>query len=157
MDEFKPLIADDIISGQMGQIILTINGDRRVAAEIKKITADISKTKASTKVLGRKTAVSKTTGAENKGSVAYFVVDSFWLNQAVNFVKTGKDVPMDILVTNKDSQNEDRTGSESVLLKGCDFNSWTVINVDVDSEFPERTSEFTFDDIDILQSFNERK
>ena len=143
----------DIISGREGKIIATVDGRQRVCAEIKSLRAKADKEKKEFRVLGYRGKVHKALGWGGTGTVSYYVVTSLWAKMMADYAKTGIDVYFDILVVNEDPASG--AGRQSVLLKHCNIDGADVAVIDVDADSIEGTFNFTFDDYEIVDEYNE--
>ncbi|MNP58836.1 Phage-like element PBSX protein XkdM [compost metagenome] len=66
---------------------------------------------------------------------------------------TGRDVYFDMLVENEDPSSS--AGKQTILLMGVNLDSTVLTKLDGDSDDAlEEDVDFTFEDFDILQSFN---
>ena len=112
-------------------------------------TAEIEKTDVNT--LGKRGAQHKPNGWSGSGSMTVYYVTSMFRKMAVHYIKTGKPVYFDITVMNDDPGSS--IGLQTVVLKNCSIDSSIVAKLDVESEVLDEDLDFTFDDVDILDSF----
>lgn len=146
------LTADEVISGREGEIWINIDGQLRLAAEIRKIEAKTEKTKSTFLVIGHRGEQNKTTGFKCTGTMTMYYGVSVWASVVEDYMKTGKDLFFPIVVTNEDPSTI--RGAQRVRLNRCNLNDITVVSLDADSEFLTQEVSFTFDDYDILDKFN---
>ncbi|MOA68703.1 Phage-like element PBSX protein XkdM [compost metagenome] len=66
-------------------------------------------------------------------------------------MKNGKDTSFDVQIVNEDPSSS--IGTQTVVLKNVNLNSVIMAKLDTESEALEEDIEFTFDDIEILDSF----
>lgn len=149
----KLLNPNDTISGKEGRAIITLNGKVYDLFYVKKVEAKVTKTKAQIKTVGRRNTGNKTTGWEGSGTLTLYYVTSFLRKLMIDYLKTGKDFTFDLLVENEDPTSA--TGKQTVSLYGCNIDEIILAELDVDSDGLEEEIPFTFEDADILQTFNE--
>jgi len=71
----------------------------------------------------------------------------------VEYVKTGKDFWFDLQIVNEDPVSS--AGKQTVVLKNCNLDSVVIAQFDATSDdMLEEEMPFTFDDVEILDSFN---
>lgn len=145
------ILAKDAISGKEGVVTANIDGSVRELAEIKSLTATITKTKNDFRSLGYRGTQHKTTGWNGTGSVTFYYVTSEWTRQMVDYVKTGKDLYFDIVLTNEDPGSA--IGTQRIKLAQCNLDNLDIAKIDVDANWLEATFAFTFSDVDLLDSF----
>ena len=71
----------------------------------------------------------------------------------LEYIKSGKDTYFELMVTNEDPTSS--TGSQTVLLKGVNLDSVLFTKLNVEQEALEETMEFTFNDVDLIDKFDE--
>ncbi len=147
------LKANDIISGQEGSAYATIDGRVHEMFFIKTLEATVDKNKAEMKTLGRRGVQHKATGWTGTGSMTIYYVTSLFRQLMYDYTKTGKDVYFDITITNEDPSST--IGSQTVTLKGVNLDSVIMASLDTEAEGLEEEVSFTFDDIDLGQTFVE--
>lgn len=149
------LKAGDVISGQEGwasMLVHDASGDRVEDLFMVKnleATAEIEKTDVYT--LGKRGAQHKPNGWSGSGSMTVYYITSLFRKMVVQYIKTGKPVYFDITVTNDDPGSS--VGLQTVVLKNCSIDSSIVAKLDVESEVLDEDLDFTFDDVDLLDSF----
>ena len=80
-----------------------------------------------------------------------YYITSLFRKMVVQYIKTGKPVYFDITITNDDPGSS--VGLQTVVLKNCSIDSSIVAKLDVESEVLDENLDFTFDDVDLLESF----
>ena len=70
----------------------------------------------------------------------------------LDYIKNGVDTYFDIQVVNEDPSST--IGKQTVTLKGVNLDSVIVAKLDTDSEALEEDIDFTFEDLDVIDSFN---
>lgn len=147
------LKAQEILSGQDGEVIIDWDGKTYDAFFVKKVTASISKTKEAVKVLRKRGTQHKVNGFEGTGSLGYFLVTSVFREMAVYYNETGEDPYFTMTVINQDPSG--RLGKQKVILYNCNLDEITLANLDVEASFLEEEVPFTFDDFDVPEKFKE--
>ena len=150
------LKAGDTISGQEAVAKMTIkNPDGTTSIEDmffgKNLEATCEIEKTDVRTLGKRGAQHKPNGWTGSGSMTIYYVTSLFRKMALQYIKTGVPVYFDIMVTNNDPASS--VGPQTVVLKNCSLDSVILTKFDVDSEVMDEDVDFTFDDVDILDSF----
>lgn len=143
---------NDAISGKEGTVFVTINGQVLEFAEIVKITARVNLIKAAVKAVGKRMKGSKVVGAEGVGSWTIHYHRPEIRAMVVDYIKTGAVPLIETMITNADITS--RAGTQSVLLKNMIPDSALIAALDGDSEdLLTDESDFTWDDLEMLESF----
>ncbi|TCJ04096.1 phage tail tube protein [Cytobacillus praedii] len=145
------LQARDAISGQEGRAYATINGNVEEMFYVKTLEVTVEKQKSEMKALGRRGTQHKATGWNGTGSMTIYYVTTRFRQLMLDYIKTGKDVYFDIQIVNEDPTSS--IGRQTVVLKNVNLDNVIMAKVDTESEFLEEETNFTFDDVDILESF----
>lgn len=145
------LKAVDTISGQEGKAYATINNQVEEMFYVKTLEATVEKEKAEIKTLGRRGTQHKATGWSGSGSMTIFYTTTRFRQLMLDYIKNGVDTYFDILVINEDPSSG--IGKQTVTLKGVNLNSVIMAKLDTDSEALEEEVEFTFEDVDVQDSF----
>ncbi|MBX4145968.1 phage tail tube protein [Paenibacillus lautus] len=151
MPEF--LKAQDTISGQEGRAYLTHNNRNYEMFYIKTLEASVEKNKSEVRTLGRRGVQHKSTGWTGSGTMTIYYVTSFFRQIMYDYIKSGRDAYFDVTVTNEDPSST--IGAQTVTLKGVNLDSVVMASLDTESEALEEEVSFTFDDVDMGQSFQE--
>ena len=80
-------------------------------------------------------------------------VSSRWAEMIAKYIKTGVDTYFTIVVTNQDPGS--KTGKQVIQILGCNMDSMDIAKLDVDADILDHDFDFTFNDMNILNSFNE--
>ena len=104
-------------------------------------------------VLGRKGKLSRPTGWSGSGKIEIYYVTSLFTEMALEYSKTGKLPLFDMQITNEDKATE--LGRQTVIVKNCTPNKIPIISVNAEGEELKQEIEYTFDDFDLLEKFNE--
>ncbi|WP_195574266.1 phage tail tube protein [Paenibacillus sp. 1001270B_150601_E10] len=145
------LKARDTISGQEGRAYLQINGQQEEMFYIKTLEASIEKSKAEVKTLGKRGTQHKSTGWSGTGSMTIYYVTTKFRKLMMDYIKDGVDTYFDIMVVNEDPSST--IGRQSVVLHGVNLDSVIMAKLDTESEAMEEETNFTFEDISILEDF----
>ena len=141
------------LDGRRGVITAVIDGSVVELAEIKNITATVTKRKTEYYVLGDPATRNKSAGWTGTGSATYHYVTSRWTKMLIDYAKTGVDVYFSMVITNDDPGSS--AGRQSIKLGQCNINGGSVAIVDIGSDLLENSFEFTFAEVDNLELFNE--
>ena len=151
MSNYKTLKAWDAINGASGMAYIDIDGQREALFYLKKIEAKIKKNKNEIKVLGQTGVKHKANGWSGSGSMTIYYSTSKFRELTLKYMKTGKDTYFDIYVENADTNSD--IGRQSIVLRQVNLDEVSMTKLDVGSTELEEDMSFTFNDIDILESF----
>lgn len=141
------------LDGRRGVITATIDGNVVELAEIKNITANVAKRKTEYNVLGDPATRNKSAGWTGTGSATYHYVTSRWTKMLIDYAKTGVDVYFSMVITNDDPGSS--AGRQSVKLGQCNIDGGDVARIDIDTDLLENSFDFTFAEVDSLETFND--
>lgn len=142
----------DTISAREGKAYITINGQNRELFEISALTAQIDLTVQERRMLGHRMTQHKVVGATGTGSMTMYFMNSQMLNLAIQYLRTGNYRGLKIQVKNDDPQST--VGKQEVVLLNVILASIPAAILDDQSDDPITfDTDFTFDDIENLQSF----
>ena len=145
------LKAKDTISGQEARAYMVIDGNSEEMFFAKKLTAYIAKEKSEVRTLGKRGVQYKVKGWKGTGQMNIYYATSRFRQMILDYVEKGIDVYFDIQVINDDPGSD--IGCQTVVLKNVNLNKMTAAAFDVDSEALSEDVEFTFDGIELLDSF----
>jgi ABC-type antimicrobial peptide transport system permease subunit len=143
----------DTISGSEARAFMTINGRVYEMFYVKKIEAKVIKNKSEGRVIGSRATQHKATGWSGTGTMTIYYVTSMFRQIMLDYIKKGIDAYFDVQVINDDEASP--AGNQTVLLKRVNLDEVIMALMDADAEFLEEEIPFTFEDVDILDSFNE--
>lgn len=150
------LKAGDTISGQEAVATMLVHNDDGTTtveqmfwAKNLEATASIEKTQVRT--LGKRGAQNKPNGWSGSGSMTIYYITSLFRRMALQYIKTGKPVYFDVTVTNNDPGST--VGTQTTVLKSCTLDEVILAKFDVESDVLDETVSFTFDDVDLLDEF----
>lgn len=142
----------DTISSQEGKAYITIDGQNRELFEISSLTAQIELNVQERRMLGHRMTQHKVIGASGTGSMTIYFINSQMLNQAIQYLRTGNYRGLKIQVKNEDPQST--IGTQEVVLLNVILATIPVTTLDDQSDDPITfDTDFTFDDIEVLESF----
>lgn len=142
----------DTISSQEGKAYITIDGQNRELFEISALTAQIDLIVQERRMLGHRMTQHKVVGATGTGSLTMYFMNSEILNQAIQYLRTGNYKGLKVQVKNEDPQST--IGKQEVVLLNAILASVPAAILDDSSDDPITfDTDFTFDDIENLQSF----
>lgn len=146
--------AGDVINGRMGAIFMKMDGRNIEMGKMKAITAKMGKKKSEIPRLGTTASMNRATGWSGTGEGTIYYGSPVFLEMARQFHQQGKDIYVDILVTNDDPTSN--RGVQQLLLKAVNFDDIILALLDIDSDDPlEAELNFTFDDFEVLSTFNQ--
>lgn len=142
----------DTISSREGKAYITINGQNRELFEISALTAQIDLVVQERRLLGHRMTQHKVVGATGTGSMTIYFMNSEMLNQAIQYLRTGNYRGLKLQVKNEDPQST--VGKQEVVLLNVILSSVPAAILDDQSDDPITfDTDFTFDDIENLESF----
>lgn len=142
----------DLVSGNEGSAFITINGQNRYFFEVSKIEAGIEFTVIAKRLLGRRMKQHKVVAAEGKGSMTIYNVSPAALEIYQKYVGEGVTPQISLQVTNEDKGSS--IGRRSVVMRDVILAKVPVAKLDDSSEDLDTTdTDFTFDDVDDLESY----
>lgn len=146
------LRANDTISGQEGRAYTIIDGNTEEMFYIKTLEASIEKQKAEIKTLGRRGVQHKATGWSGSGTMTIYYLTTKFRQLMLDYVKNGRDAYFDVKIINDDPGSS--VGQQTVTLRRVNLGKLVVAKLDTESEALDEELEFTFEDIDIDESFS---
>ncbi|GKX29192.1 phage protein [Vallitalea longa] len=149
------LRASDTISGQEARAYIKIDGHTEEMFYAKNFKATAEKSKTELKTLGKRGVQNKAIGWKGSGSMTIYYATTKFRDMMYDYIQKGKDLYFDILVVNEDPMSS--LGKQSIVIKNVNLNSVILAQFDVDAEILEEDMEFTFDDVEIVNRFNEPK
>lgn len=150
------LRAGDTISGQEAVAKMTVkNSDGTSNIEdmffAKNLEATCTFNKTAVRTLGKRGEQHKPNSWTGSGSMTIYYATSIFRKMAAEYIKKGKPVYFDIVVSNTDPAST--IGTQTVVLKNCTLDSTIIAKFDVDADVLDESMNFTFDDADVLETF----
>lgn len=145
------LKAMDVISGQEATAIMNINGTVVDLFFAKSVEATFNKEKIDVRTLGNRVKQKKTVGWEGTGSMSVYYCSTVFRELAVEYIKSGKDVYFDLIITNNDATAT--IGTQTIALYDCNLDSTILAKFDTESQVMDENMNFSFTGAEILESF----
>ena len=145
------LKAMDVISGQEAVATMNVNGTVVDLFFAKSVEASFNKEKIDVRTLGNRVKQKKTVGWEGTGSMTVYYCSSLFRELAVEYIKTGKDLFFDLVITNNDATST--IGSQTVALYDVNLDSTILAKFDTESQVMDENMNFSFTGAEILESF----
>lgn len=146
------LKAWDAINGAMGKCVAVIDGKVEDMIYVKNISAKVDKNKTEIKVLGQTGAKHKSNGWKGTGSMNAYYATSKFREMIVEYVRTGIDTYFDLQIENEDPSSD--IGNQTVVLKQVNIDGVEVAKLDIDSTELDEELNFTFNGVEIRNSFD---
>lgn len=143
--------ARDTISGSMGNVYYTIDGERKLGMQFVSVEAKMDKTKKEVPILGKSGKGNKSAGWKGSGSATLHYVNSDFRKKMLEYAKTGEDFYFTMQVSNEDPTSA--AGRQTTILKNCNIDSIIIAKVDADSDTLDEDMDFTFDDVEMPETF----
>ncbi|MDR3238808.1 MAG: phage tail tube protein [Clostridiales bacterium] len=147
----QTLKANDTLFGAEGICYAVIDGNVEEMMYVKTISATVEKNKVEIPVLGQTGRKHKSGGWTGTGSMTIYDVTSIFRRQTLEYIKNGKDTYFTIYFENDDPNSG--IGRQAVALKGVNFDSMIMGQLDIETEAMEVDMDFTFHDIDMPETF----
>ena len=145
-------ILADTISSHEGKAYITINGQNRELFEVSALSAQIDLIVQERRLLGHRMTQHKVVGATGTGSMTIYFVNSEMLNQTIQYIRSGQFRGFKVQVKNEDPAST--VGKQEVVLLNVILTTIPVATLDDQSDDPITfDTDFTFDDIEVLESF----
>lgn len=142
----------DTISSHEGKAYITIDGQNRELFEISSLTAQIDLIVQERRMLGHRMTQHKVVGATGTGSMTMYFMNSEMLKQAIDYIRSGQFRGFKLQIKNEDPAST--IGKQEVVLLNVIPASIPVSIIDDQSDDPITfDTDFTFDDIENLESF----
>ncbi len=145
------LKAWDTINGALGTCYVDIDGQKEEALYLKNIEANIKKNKREIKVLGQTGTKHKASGWSGTGKMTAYYSTSKFREIMLKYIKEGKDTYFEIIIENNDPSSDIQR--QSIALKQVNIDTMTMAKLDINNTELDEEMTFTFNDVDILESF----
>ena len=153
INAIRTMHAKDVISSREATAYVTVNGERFLLFQAKKLEAKLEKTKKEVEILGRPNNGHKATGCNGTGSLTIYYNTSRFAQMMMDYKNTGKDVYFDMQVTNADPTSD--AGESTVILKDCNLDSVVIAAFDAGGDWLEQELDFTFEDVEMPTKFKD--
>ena len=142
----------DLVTGSEGSAYITVDGENRYFFELAKVEASIEFTVIAKKLLGHRMKQHKVVGAEGKGTLGIYNVSPATLAIYQKYIDEGKTPSISIQTTNEDFSST--IGRRVVVMRNCILSKVPVVYLEDGSEdLNSSDTDFTFDDVDNLESY----
>lgn len=145
--------AKDTVSASLAECYATIDGIRYNLMQAINLEATMEKTKAEIPILGKTGKGNKATGWTGTGSATFHFNTSIFRKAMKAYKDTGTDFYFDIQITNSDPTSS--VGRQTIILKDCNLDSILLAKFDADGEYLDEDMDFTFEDWEMPEVFNE--
>lgn len=145
--------ARDAISAALAECFVTIEGERFNFMQAINLEATFEKKKTKVPILGKPGRGNKATGWSGTGSATFHYNTSIFRRLMQRYKDTGEDVYFDIQVTNEDPTST--VGRQTIILIDCNIDGGTLAMFDADSEYLDEDMDFTFEDFQMPETFND--
>ncbi|RKW18944.1 MAG: phage tail protein [Catonella sp.] len=143
----------DTISSKEGTVFATVDGKNIAFAEIIEMEAKVELKTVDVTPLGQRMTSKKVVGAEGTGSIKYYYQNPAIRNIIAKYVQEGKIPEISIKYANEDPTSH--AGRNSGVLKGVIFEKALLFKASGDNNVLEEETDFSFNDIEILESFKQ--
>ncbi|MFI3230484.1 MAG: phage tail tube protein [bacterium] len=146
------LKAWDTINGALGTCYAIIDGQKEEMLYLKNIQAQIKKNKREIKVLGQTGSKHKASGWSGSGKMTIYYSTTKFRELLIDYIKNGKDSYFEIIIENDDPSSE--IGRQTIAIKQVNIDAILMAKLDINNTELDEEITFTFNDIDILNSFS---
>lgn len=145
--------ARDTVSAKLASCYVTVDGNRYLLMQAKNLEAKVEKTKNAVSILGKTGEGNKSAGWSGSGSMTIYKNTSIFDEMMEKYKETGEDVYFEIQITNEDPTSA--AGRAVTVLKGCNIDGGQLSGFDAEGEWLEQDVDFTFEDFQLKEKFNE--
>ncbi|MCR0568364.1 phage tail tube protein [[Clostridium] innocuum] len=141
----------DTVNGGQGFVQIELEGNLETLFQVKNVEAYLEKNKEALPVAGSHWEQSKLKTIKGTGSCTIYHMSSMFVVLAQRLAKEGKDFDFDMIITNEDKNSS--VGKQTTVLRGCNMDKILLAKFDTDSAALEEDFDFTFSDMDVLNTF----
>ncbi len=145
--------AKDAVCASLAECYVTIDQRRYHFMQAIGLEAKMEKTKNQVPILGKTGKGNKAVGWKGTGKATFHYNSSIFRRLLYQFKEQGEDLYFDIQVTNEDPTSS--VGRQTVILKDCNLNGGILAKFDAGEEYLEEECEFTFEDWEMPEAFEE--
>lgn len=145
--------ARDAISASLAECYAIIGSRRYNFMQAINLEANFEKQKTEVPILGKTGKGHKSTGWVGSGNATFHYNTSIFREMMYHYKETGEDMYFDIQITNHDPTSS--VGQQTVILKDCNIDGGILAKFDADAEYLDEDMDFTFEDWEMPQKFNE--
>jgi Phage tail tube protein len=143
----------DTVHGGQARATAIIDGNVEELFMVRTLEATMEKNKEEGRTLGKRSVQHKAAGWTGTGSMNIYYVTSMFRRMLKEYKDTGKDTYFTITVETDDQGST--IGKQTTTLFYCNINSGLVAKIDIDSAALDEDIDFTFEDWDLLDEFQE--
>ena len=143
----------DAVFASLAECYATVGGTRYNLMQAINLEATMEKNKTEVPILGKTGKGNKASGWSDSGSATFHYNTSIFREFMKKYKDSGTDFYFDIQVTNEDPTSQ--VGRQTVILKDCNLDSIIITKFDADGEYLDEDMDFTFEDFEIVETFNE--
>lgn len=145
--------AKDVVSAKLANCYITINGERYLLMQAKKLEAKFDKDKQEVAILGRTGKGHRSTSWNGTGTMTIYYNTSLFTKMLKEYKASGQDIYFDVQISNEDPTSA--AGRQTVILKDCNINGGMVSAFDAEGNWLEQEVEFTFEDFEMPEVFKQ--
>ena len=145
--------AKDAVCASLAECYVTIDQRRYHFMQAIGLEAKMEKTKNQVPILGKTGKGNKAVGWKGTGKATFHYNSSIFRRLLYQFKEQGEDLYFYIQVTNEDPTSS--VGRQTVILKDCNLNGGILAKFDAGEEYLEEECEFTFEDWEMPEAFEE--
>jgi hypothetical protein len=153
INAIRTMQAKDVINARLASAYITVNGERYLLFQAKKLEAKYEKTKSEVDILGRVSKGHKATGGNGTGSMTIYYNTSRFTKMLKDYKDTGEDIYFDMQVTSSDPTSD--AGEQTVILKDCNLDSAVIAAFDASGDWLEQDVDFTFEDWELPTEYTD--
>lgn len=142
----------DLVTGTEGSAYITVDGQNRYFFELSKIESNIEFTVIAKRLMGHRMKQHKVVAAEGKGNMSIYNVSPAALAIYQKYISEGTTPQISVQTTNEDKSST--IGRRVVVMRNVILSKVPVAYLDDESEdLNKMDTDFTFDDVDDLESY----
>lgn len=145
--------AKDAVSASLAECFVTIDGNRYNFMQAINLEAHMEKVKVEVPILGKTGKGNKATGWVGTGNATFHYNTSIFRKLLYRYKNTGEEIYFDIQVTNEDPSSA--VGRQTTILIDCNLDGGLLTRFDADAEYIDETLDFTFEDWEMPEEFND--
>lgn len=144
---------EQTINGKLGEIWMNLDGEIRLAMEVKKIEAKITISQKEVPVIGDMAPGNKYLGWKGSGTMTCYYMTSYFRKAMMNYIKTGIAPSLTLTIT-VDDEGSGR-GTERTTLGKVTIDSIDIAKLDAEDVVLEESVPFKFSEVLNYEPFND--
>lgn len=153
INAIRTMQAKDVVTAKLATAYITIDGNRFLLFQAKKFSAKYTKSKKDVNILGRLSTGHKANGGNGTGSMTIYHNTSMFTKMVKKYKDTGEDTYFDLQTTNNDPTSA--AGRQTTIYKDCNLDEAVLSSFDADGDWLEQDVDFTFEDWEVPEEFNQ--